>query len=76
MRNTLIALALAAAALTAGTSASQAHYYHSYGYNSGYSYNYGYQPTYYRTSYCHYVTYQVYDAYSCEYVTQTRQICN
>jgi hypothetical protein len=35
MRNTIIALALAAAALTAGTSASQAGYghgYHSYGY--------------------------------------------
>ena len=78
MRKTLIALALAAAALTAGTSASQAGY--GYGYHSYYqpSYTY-YQPsyTYYQpTYYCHTVTFQVYDEYSCEYVYRTKQVCN
>ena len=71
MRNTLIALALAAAALTAGTSASQAHYYGGYGYNS---YSYGYQQTYYQPT-CHYVTFQVYDSYSCQYVYRTKEVC-
>ena len=71
MRNTIIALALAAAALTAGTSASQAHYY-GYGYNS---YSYGYKQTYYQPT-CHYVTFQVYDSYSCEYVYRTKEVCN
>ena len=75
MRNTLIALALAAAALTAGTSASQAgygHRYHSYGYDN---YSYGYQQTYYQPT-CHYVSFQVYDEYSCQYVYRTKQVCN
>lgn len=79
MRKTLIALALAGAALTAGTTASQAHYYHSYGYNNyGYSYGYSYQPTYYYqpSYYCHTVTYSVWDDYSCSYVYRTKQICN
>ena len=73
MRNTIIALALAAAALTAGTSASQAHYYNSYGYNSGYGY--GYQQSYYQPT-CHYVTFSVYDEYSCQYVYRTKEVCN
>ena len=74
MRNTIIALALAAAALTAGTSASQAGYGHSYGYDN---YSYGYQQTYYQpTYYCHTVTFQVYDEYSCQYVYRTKQVCN
>ena len=85
IRNTIIALALAAAALAAGTSASQAGY--GYGYHSYYqpSYTY-YQPsyTYYQPSYtyyqptyyCHTVTFQVYDEYSCEYVYRTKQVCN
>ena len=75
MRNTIIALALAAAALTAGTSASQAgygHRYHSYGYDI---YSYGYQQTYYQPT-CHYVSFQVYDEYSCQYVYRTKQVCN
>ena len=73
MRKTIIALALAAAALTAGTSASQAGY--GYGYHN--SYSYGYQQTYYQpTYYCHYVTFQVYDDYSCSYVYRTKQVCN
>ena len=72
MRNTLIALALAAAALTAGTSASQAGYGHSYGYDN---YSYGYQQTYYQPT-CHYVTFSVYDEYSCQYVYRTKQVCN
>jgi hypothetical protein len=79
MRNTLIALALAAAALAAGTSASQAGYnsygYNSYGYSSGYSSDYSYQQTYYQPT-CHYVTFQVYDEYSCQYVTRTKQVCS
>ena len=74
MRNTIIALALAAAALTAGTSASQAGYGHSYGYDN---YSYGYQQTYYQPSYyCHTVTFRVYDEYACEYVYRTKQVCN
>ena len=71
MRKTLIALALAAAALTAGTTASQAHYY-SYGYDN---YSYGYQQTYYQPT-CHHVTFSVYDEYSCQYVYRTKQVCN
>ena len=73
MRNTIIALALAAAALTAGTSASEAHYYgNSYGYDN---YSYGYQQTYYQPT-CHYVTFSVYDDYSCQYVYRTKEVCN
>ena len=68
MRNTIIALALAAAALTAGTSASQAGYGHRY-------HSYGYQQTYYQPT-CHYVTFSVYDEYSCQYVYRTKQVCN
>ena len=71
MRNTIIALALAAAALTAGTSASEAHYY-SYGYDN---YSYSYQQTYYQPT-CHYVTFSVYDDYSCQYVYRTKEVCN
>jgi len=70
MRKTLIALALAAAALAGGTSASQAGYGHSYGYN------YGYQPTYYYQPVCHTVTFQVWDDYSYTYVYRTKQVCN
>ena len=76
MRKTLLALTLAAAALTAGTSASQAGYGHNYGYNShGYGSDYGYQQSYYQPT-CHYVTFQVYDEYSCQYVTRTKEVCN
>jgi len=69
MRKTIIALALAGAALTAGTSASQAGYYHNYGYN------YGYQPTYYYQPVCHTVTFRVWDDYSYTYVYRTKQVC-
>ena len=76
MRNTIIALALAAAALTAGTSASQAGYghgYRSYGYDN---YSYGYQQTYYQPHYCRTVSFRVWDDYACEYVYRTKQICD
>ena len=77
MRKTLIALALAATALTAGTSASQAGYGHHYGYNSyGYnSYSYGYQQTYYQPT-CHTITFSVWDEYSCSYVYRSKEVCN
>ena len=76
MRNTLLALVLAAGALGVATTASEAHYrYNSYGY--GDSYGYGYQQTYYQpTYYCHTVTFQVYDEYSCQYVYRTKEVCN
>ena len=75
MRKTLIALALAAAALAGGTSASQAGYGHHYGYNS-YGYSSGYQPTYYYQPVCHTVTFQVWDDYSYTYVYRTKEVCN
>jgi len=76
MRKTILALVLAAGALGAATTASEAHYrYNSgYGYDSGYSY--GYQQTYYQPHYCHTVSFQVYDEYSCEYVYRTKEVCN
>ena len=54
--------------------------YYGNGYNSGYGYDsgysYGYQQTYYQPHYCHTVSFQVYDEYSCEYVYRTKEVCN
>jgi len=72
MRKTLIALALAAAALAGGTSASQAGYYH----NDGYNYGYSYQPTYYYQPVCRTITFRVWDDYSYTYVYRTKQVCH
>lgn len=74
MRKTLLTLAVAAAALTAGISASQAG---GYGYDN--DYDSGYTPSYHATYYqpsCHTVTVRVYDEYSCEYVYRTKEVCN
>ncbi|MDQ0473336.1 hypothetical protein [Labrys wisconsinensis] len=75
MRKTLLALVLAAGALGAATTASEAHYrsYGGYGYGG---YNYGYQQTYYQPSYCRTVSFRVWDDYSCEYVYRTKEICD
>jgi len=76
LRKTLLAATLAAGALFAATTGSQAHYYGGgYGgyHNYGYSYRY-YQPTYNYYS-CRTITFSVWDDYSCSYVYRTKQIC-
>ena len=76
MRNTLLALVLAAGALGVATTASQAGYGH-HGYQQSYDYqpSYDYQQT---SSYydCRTVSFRVWDEYSCEYVYRTKEVCN
>jgi hypothetical protein len=80
LRKTLLAVTLAAGALVAATTGSQAGYGYGHGYNYGYSYryqpsysySYGYQPYYYN---CRYVKYRVYDDYYGYYVYRTKKIC-
>ena len=75
MRNTLLALVLAAGALGVATTASEAHYRYG-GYSYGYDNSYGYQQTYYQPHYCHTVSFSVWDDYSCQYVYRTKEVCN
>ena len=82
MRNTLIALFLAASALGAASTGASAGYGHGHGY--GYSYDYqpsyqpSYEPTYQVSTYysCNTVSFQVWDEYTCQYVIRTKQICH
>ena len=79
MRNTLIALVLAASALGAASSGASAGYGHRHGYIQRLRRpTTSYEPTYQVSTYysCNTVSFQVWDEYSCQYVIRTKQICN
>ena len=78
LRKTLLAVTLAAGALVAATTGSQAHYYGGGygGYNYGYSYSYRPHYNYYNSYYsCRLVSYRVWDDYYGYYVYRTKRIC-
>jgi hypothetical protein len=81
MRNTILALVLAAGALGAATVSSQAGGYGyghgGYGYGYGYqqTYSYGYEPSYSYEPVCFYKTRTVYDDYGYAHY-QRFKVCN